>query len=100
MQLDEIKCTLLHKIPYFIFARVVKQAQNLLCINAVCAVYFSVSSKYFAFPIIFRMFRHFFALKVCIKHGISGTCQIFADIYKNIPQTGKVIHIYQMCTCI
>ena len=25
-----------------------------------------------------------------------GTCEIFADIYKNIPQTGKVIHIYHI----
>ena len=106
MQLDEIKCTLLHKISNFSFSRVVKQAQNGLFINAVCAVYFSVSSKYFACRIIFCMSRHFFffffffSLKVCIKHGFTGTCQIFADIYKNRPQIGKVIDIYQVCTCI
>ena len=47
MQLDEIKCTLLYTISYFIFARVEKQAQNLLLINAVSVYYLCVSSKYF-----------------------------------------------------
>ena len=63
-------------------ARVVKQAQNWLFINAVCAIYFGVSSKPFAFRIIFRMFRHF-SLTVCIKHGFTGTWQTFADISNN-----------------
>ena len=90
VQLDEIKCALLHKISYLIFALFVKQAQNWLIFSAVCVIYFSVSNKYFAFRIMFRKFRHF-SLTVCIKHGFTGTCQIFADIYKNIPQTVKVI---------
>ena len=96
MQFDEIKCTLLHKISYFICARVVKHAQNLLFISAVCTIYFSVSSKNLAFHIIFRKIRHFFVNSVHKTFGYTGTCQIFADIYKNIPQTGEVFHIYQV----
>ena len=31
-----------------------------------------------------------------MAHGYTGTCQIFADIYKNTPKTGKVFHTYQV----
>ena len=41
-----------------------KHAQNLLFINAVCATYFSVSSKHLAFRIMFRKFRHFYVNSV------------------------------------
>ena len=52
------------------------------------------------FTLFFAGLDIFFSLTVCVKHGFTGTCQIFVDIYKNIPQTGEVIQIYQVCTCI
>ena len=35
-----------------------------------------------------------------MAHGYTGMCQIFADIYKNIPQTGKVFHIYVIANTV
>ena len=101
MQIDEIKCTLLHKISYFIFARVVKQGQNCSCLSILSMLFISAYLENIShFALFFASLEIFFSLTVCIKYGFTGTCQMFADIYKNIPQTGKVIHIYQVCTCI
>ena len=99
MQLDEIKCTLLHKISYFIFARVVNKLK-LDCLSMPSVLFISAylaNSKYFA--LFFASLDIFFVNSV-YKNGFTGTCQIFAHIYKHNPQTGKVIRIYQVCTCI
>ena len=72
MQLDEIKCTLLHKIAYFIFARVVKRAQNWLFINAVCAIFFSAYLANISHFALFFASLDNFSLIVCIKHGFTG----------------------------
>ena len=47
--------------PRILFLQVLwNKLKNRVFINAVCAIHFGVSSKYFAFRIIFRKFRHFF----------------------------------------
>ena len=98
VSIDEIKCTLLHKISYFIRARVVKHAQNLLFINVVCAIYFSVSSKNVAFRIMFRKFRHFFVNNVHKTWHMAKRAPVrYLQIStRNMPQTDKEFHIYQV----
>ena len=92
-QLDKINCTLRYKSSGCETLKLKIDCLSMLFVLFISAYMYLANISYFA---LFFTSVNIFSLTVCIKHGFTGSCQIFADIYKNIPEQLKLF-IFTRC---